>query len=110
MAPTAIRIVYGSAFGSAADATRVLVLAAIPLSVDYLLVHALLSLSAARSVFWVQLFAGVLTIGFLAAIIPSGNLVSVALVSLAVYSISATLLYVVAMRRTKTAAAETSLC
>jgi O-antigen/teichoic acid export membrane protein len=109
VAPVAIRIVYGSAFVPAVGATRVLVLATIPLSADYLLIHALLSLSAARSVFRVQLVAGLLTIGLLAAIIPTGRLVLVALVSLAVYSISATLLFAAAMRRTKAAPAGTTL-
>jgi O-antigen/teichoic acid export membrane protein len=100
VAPMATRIVYGSAFVPAVGATRALVLSAIPLSADYLLVHALLSLGAARSVFRVQLVAGVLTIGFLAAIIPTGRLVLVAVVSLGVYSMSAALLFAIAMRRT----------
>jgi O-antigen/teichoic acid export membrane protein len=109
IAPIAIRIIYGSAFVPAVGATRVLVLAAIPLSVDYLLVHALLSVGAARSVFRVQVLAGVLTIASLGAIIPTGRIVFVALVSLCVYTISATLLFAAAMRRTNGVPSSTAL-
>src|SRR6266566_764666 len=100
IAPIAIRIVYGSAFVPAVEAARILILAAIPLSADYLLLHALLSLGAARRAFRVQLVAGLLTIGLLAASTSTGRLVLVALVSLAVYSISAALLFTLAMRGT----------
>lgn len=99
VAPWAIRIVYGSAFVPASGATRLLVLAAIPLAADYLLVHALLSLSASRGAFRVQLLAAVLTVGLLAAAISNGSLALVALVSAGIYTLSATLLYVTAVRR-----------
>lgn len=99
VAPWAIRIVYGSAFVPASGATRLLVLAAIPLAADYLLVHALLSLSASRGAFRVQLLAVVLTVGLLAAAISNGSLALVAVVSAGIYTLSATLLYVTAVRR-----------
>ncbi len=99
LAPWAIRVVYGEAFVSASGATRLLVLAAIPLAADYLLVHALLSMSASRGAFRVQLLAAVVTIGLLAAAISNGSLTVIASVSAAVYTLSATLLYITAMRR-----------
>lgn len=105
VAPTVIRLVYGSAFGPAESSTRVLALAAIPLSADYLLIHALLSLGAARSVFRVQVFAAALTIGLLIIVIPSGHLAPIALVSLGVYTASAAALFAAAMRRTRAVAA-----
>lgn len=104
VAPWAIRIVYGSAFVPASGATRLLVLAAIPLAADYLLLHALLSMSASRGAFRVQLLAAVLTVGLLAAAISNGSLTLVALVSAGVYTLSASLLFVTAMRRTSDAA------
>lgn len=103
VAPWAIRVVYGSAFVPASGATRLLVLAAIPLAADYLLVHALLSSSASRGAFKVQLLAAVLTVGLLAAAISNGSLVLIALVSTGVYSVSATLLFVTALRHTRPA-------
>lgn len=99
VAPWAIRMVYGSAFVPASGATVLLVLAAIPLAADYLLLHALLSLSASRSAFRVQLLAAVLTVGLLPAAISNGSLALVALVSAGIYTLSATLLYVTAVRR-----------
>jgi O-antigen/teichoic acid export membrane protein len=103
-APLLVQTVYGSAFTPAIDTTRVLTLAAIPLSADYLLIHALLSMRAARSVFRVQRFAGALTLVFLFLAIPTGRLVLVALVSLGIYSASALLLFLAMMRRTADAA------
>jgi O-antigen/teichoic acid export membrane protein len=99
-APFLIQTVYGSAFTPAIDATRVLALAAIPLSADYLLIHALLSLRAARSAFRVQRFAGTLTLIFLVIAIPTGRLILVALVSLGIYSASALFLFLAMRRRT----------
>ena len=100
IAPRAIQFVYGTAFVPAAGATRLLVLASIPLAVDYLLVHALLSIKAGGPAFRVQILAGFLTVSLLAAALPTGRLVLVALVSVGVYSVSALLLFAAAMRRT----------
>lgn len=104
LAPWAIRVVYGPAFTAAAGPTRVLVLAAIPLAADYLLLHALLSLSGARAAVAVQTVVVVLTVVALGVAVGSGNLVAVALVSLLTYSVSASLLFGVAQRRTRPAA------
>ena len=100
IAPYAIQLVYGTAFVPAAGATRLLVLASIPLAVDYLLVHALLSMDAGRLAFRVQILAGLLTVSLLAVALPTGRLVLVAMVSVGVYSVSAMLLFAAAMRRT----------
>jgi O-antigen/teichoic acid export membrane protein len=103
-APLVVRTVYGSAFSPAIGATVVLTLAAIPLSADYLLIHALLSMSAARSVLRVQLLAGMLTVTFVLLTITTGQLVLVAVVSLGIYTGSSALLFVAMMRRTAGAA------
>jgi O-antigen/teichoic acid export membrane protein len=100
IAPRAIQFVYGLGFVPAAGATRVLVLASIPLAADYLLVHALLSMGAGRRAFRIQVLAGLFTAVLLAAAIPTGRLVLVASVSVGVYSVSAILLFVAAMRVT----------
>lgn len=100
LAPQAVELVYGPAFLPATAATRLLVLASIPFAADYLLLHALLSMGAGRRAFQVQILAGLLTVFLLIAAVPTGRLWLVALVSVGVYSISAALLYVAAMRRT----------
>ena len=102
VAPRAIQIVYGAAFVPAAGATRLLVVASVPLAADYLLVHALLVTGAGRRVFHVQTFAVLLTVALLMAALPSGKIVLVALVSVSVYIVSAVLLFAAAMRGTAT--------
>lgn len=103
IAPHAIQLVYGTAFVPAAGATRLLVLASIPLAVDYLLVHALLSMDAGRLAFRVQILAGVLTVSLLGVAMPTGRLMLVAMVSVGVYGVSAMLLFAAAMRHTASA-------
>jgi len=98
--PWAIELLYGSAFVPATGATRVLVMASVPLSADYLLVHALLSLFASRSAFHVQVLAATLTIGLLVPAILTENLELIASVSVLVYSVSASLLFLSVLRRT----------
>lgn len=102
IAPRAIQFVYGTAFVPATGATRLLVLASIPLVADYLLVHALLITGAGRRVFQVQILAGLLTVSLLIAALPTGQIVLVALVSVGVYLMSAVLLFSAAMRGTVT--------
>ncbi len=102
IAPRAIQFVYGTAFVPATGATRLLVLASIPLAADYLLVHALLITGAGRRVFQVQILAGLLTVSLLIAALPTGQIVLVALVSVGVYLMSAVLLFSAAMRGTVT--------
>ncbi len=100
LAPNLITLCYGREFLPAVAPTRVLVLAAIPLSVDYLLIHALLILAGQRSVYQTQALAVTLTIGGLCVTVPTGNLVFISATSTTVYTLSATLLFSAAVRRT----------
>ncbi len=99
-APDLITLCYGREFLPAVDPTRALVLAAIPLSADYLLIHALLSLSGQRSVYGTQALAATLTIIVLCVTVPTGNLALVATASIAIYTLSAALMFGAVMRRT----------
>ncbi len=100
LVPELITVCYGREFLPAVDPTRALVLAAIPLSADYLLIHALLSLSSQRSVYGTQALAATLTIAGLCVTVPTGNLTLVATASIAVYTLSAALMFGAVLRRT----------
>lgn len=103
LAQPLIRAVYGIPYEGAAPATRVLVLAAIPLSIDYLLIHALLATRAKLQAVLIQaLMVCLTTIGLVVAI-NSGHLVAVAAVSVGVYCSSSALMMAVAWTRRKSA-------
>ncbi|MCK9896572.1 hypothetical protein MXD60_18575, partial [Frankia sp. AgB32] len=98
LAPVGIRIVYGAEFASATTTTRILVLAAIPQAVDYLLIHVLLGFRSARSVLAVQVPVALATVLGLAFALRLGELPAVAAVSGATYTASAAALYVACSR------------
>ncbi|WP_018503385.1 lipopolysaccharide biosynthesis protein [Parafrankia discariae] len=100
LAPLCIRAIYGAEFAPAVGATRVLLLASIPLAADYLLIHALLGLGAPRAVTKVQAPVAALTILLLAAAVRRGDLVGVAAVSAVTYTFSALLLFSAVLRLT----------
>lgn len=98
--PELIRWVYGPGFLPAAAPTRVLTVAAIPLSVDYLLIHILLGIRAERAVYQTQAVVGAITVLALCAAAATHDLVLVAVVSVVTYTLSASLLLTAARRRT----------
>ncbi|MCL9798123.1 hypothetical protein MXD58_028205, partial [Frankia sp. AgKG'84/4] len=98
LAPLGIRIVYGDQFATATTTTRLLVLAAIPQAVDYLLIHVLLGYRCARSVLAVQVPVALATVLGLAFALRLGALPAVAAVSGATYTASAAALYVACSR------------
>ncbi len=100
LAPRLIKFGYGRDFLPATGPTRILVLAAIPLSADYLLIHALLSLAGQRSVYLTQAMVGALTIGGLWVTVPTENLALIATASVVAYTLSAALLFSAVLRRT----------
>lgn len=67
-APKVVRFVYGDAYGGAVVPTVILVLAAIPLSADYLLLQAFLGLQRLRTVYVTLGVTSVMTVGGLAII------------------------------------------
>lgn len=98
-APVIIEVVYGKEFTPAVGAARILLLAAIPQSVDYLLIHVLLGMRAARRVMAVQLPVGLLTAALLVPALQSGQLATIAAVSVLTYSVSACTLGFVGLSR-----------
>ncbi|MCM3884761.1 lipopolysaccharide biosynthesis protein [Frankia sp. R82] len=98
VAPLAIRVVYGADFVPATTATRVLVLAAIPQAVDYLLIHVLLGFRTARTVLAVQVPVAAATVAGLLFALHHGGLAAVAAVSGATYTASAAALYLACSR------------
>lgn len=82
-APWLIWLAYGEEFLGATAATRVAVIVAIPIAIEYLLIHALLVMQVRRRAFVVEVVSIVLFSGLLALTIPTGNLVLVALASMA---------------------------
>ncbi|WP_250290660.1 lipopolysaccharide biosynthesis protein [Frankia sp. CiP1_Cm_nod1] len=100
LAPELITLCYGREFLPAVAPTRALVLAAIPLSADYLLIHALLSLSGQRSVYGTQALAAALTVVGLCVTVPTGNLALIAAMSIVIYTLSAALMFGAVLRRT----------
>ncbi|MGF7234719.1 MAG: lipopolysaccharide biosynthesis protein [Frankia sp.] len=102
--PDLIRWLYGSGFLPAVAPTRVLTVAAIPLSVDYLLIHILLGIRGERAVYRTQTLVGAITVIALCAATARHDLVLVAMVSVVTYTVSASLLLWAALRRTATRA------
>ncbi|WP_261575855.1 lipopolysaccharide biosynthesis protein [Frankia gtarii] len=98
LAPLGIRVVYGADFAPAVTTTRILVLAAIPQSVDYLLIHVLLGFRSARTVLAVQVPVALATVLGLVVALHHGELPGVAAVSGATYTASAAALYVACTR------------
>ncbi|MCM3925167.1 hypothetical protein ND748_26310, partial [Frankia sp. AiPs1] len=98
LTPLGIRVVYGAEFAPAATTTRILVLAAIPQSVDYLLIHVLLGFRSARTVLAVQVPVALATVLGLVLALRHGGLAGVAAVSGATYSASAAALYLACTR------------
>jgi O-antigen/teichoic acid export membrane protein len=82
LAPQLIWLAYGSEFLDATAATRVAVIVAIPIAVEYLLIHALLVMQVRRRAFVIEVVSMVLFSALLALTIPTGSLVLVALASL----------------------------
>lgn len=76
-----VNILYGAEFGPAAGATRILILAAVPQTVDHLLVHVLMSMSAGYRILLVQVPAGLLTVVMLFFAVRGGSLTATAWVS-----------------------------
>ncbi|OAA19014.1 membrane protein involved in the export of O-antigen and teichoic acid [Frankia sp. EI5c] len=99
LAAPAIRIIYGAEFLPAVGATRLLLLASIPLAADYLLIHALLAMNAPGAVTRVQAPVAVLTIVLLVAALRGDGLGAVAAVSVVSYTASAFLLLCAVLRK-----------
>ncbi|MBX6389558.1 MAG: lipopolysaccharide biosynthesis protein [Frankia sp.] len=99
-APLAIRLAYGDEYLPAEQAARVLLLAAIPQSLDFLLTHVLLSIANARALLRVQIPMAVLTAVLLAtAVSLTDSLPVIAAVSVLTYTVSAVALHRTAMRQ-----------
>lgn len=86
--PQLVHVLYGASYADSVGAARLLVLASIPLCVDYLLIHAAVKMGEARAVQQVQLGVCLVSVTLLIVAIATGSIVWVAAVSLVCYPIS----------------------
>lgn len=96
--PWLIGIVYGSQFGGAASAARVLAIAAIPDSIGVTLTGVLLGLGLPSAASKAQIVGLGLTVAGLPVLLPLAGILGAAVVSLIAYSVAALVLYLYAIR------------
>ncbi|MCK9931848.1 hypothetical protein MXD62_32725 [Frankia sp. Mgl5] len=93
-APVIVGVFYGAEFSPASDVTRILVLGIVPQTVDYLLIHVLMSMSAGYRIIAVQVPVGLLAGALLLVAVRSGSLAGTAWASVAVPCCSAAGYYI----------------
>lgn len=93
-APVLVPLVYGEAFIGAIPVMQVLVWGSLPMTLDFVLVHSLLSLSQARRVLVTQATVVVGAACALSLALRTGDLVLIACIPVLVYSCSAVLMMI----------------
>lgn len=93
LTPWLVHALYGSQFEGSILPARILVVAAVPLSIDYLLTHAALSVGARKQLLWTQALMITLTAILLVAAVQTEDLKIIAGVSLITYPLSGATLW-----------------